>query len=237
MPASTGYSVAVGDFNGDGKLDLITRLFAIDVGYSEPGYAVRVLFGNGDGSFAGGVTISTGIGFSSFAIVTGDFNGDGQTDFAVGGDQLLVVLGNGDGTFQAGLGYASAGVIPFTGTAGLAAADVNHDGRTDLLAADVNVVSVFLGQPGGILLGARTYLHLTRTVQAADLNGDARPDLMGIEQTFFGFNDSADKIYVMLNGGDGTFPQFVEYDLPAKSRTARDYPGHGQRRLQRRRHC
>src|ERR1035437_8509611 len=66
-------SVAVGDFNGDGKLDL-----AVDNAGS-PG-TVSVLLGNGDGTFQAPINSPTGT--SSRSLVVGDFNGDGKLDLA-----------------------------------------------------------------------------------------------------------------------------------------------------------
>src|SRR3989442_2223522 len=88
-------SVAVGDFNGDGKLDLATANFDSN--------DVSVLLGNGDGSFQAALTFAAGRGPSFVAV--GDFNGDGKLDLVVAnfdsGD-VSVLLGNGDGSFQAG---------------------------------------------------------------------------------------------------------------------------------------
>src|SRR5207302_39262 len=92
-------SVAVGDFNGDGRLDLATANFDSN--------DVSVLLGNGDGTFQAALTFAAGSGPSSVA--AGDFNGDGKLDLAVasrGSSLVSVLLGNGDGTFQAALTFA-----------------------------------------------------------------------------------------------------------------------------------
>jgi len=94
--------IAVGDFNGDGLADLAVSDLL--------NQTVTVLTGKGDGTFSVGTPVSTGMPTGSGAyqrqVVTGDFNGDGNTDVAVaiewraGGDPSLSVLfGNGDGTF------------------------------------------------------------------------------------------------------------------------------------------
>src|SRR3989440_597917 len=92
-------SVAVGDFNGDGKLDLAVA--------NRGSNDVSVLVGNGDGTFQAALTFAAGSGPSSVA--AGDFNGDGKLDLAVasrGSSLVSVLLGNGDGTFQAALTFA-----------------------------------------------------------------------------------------------------------------------------------
>ncbi len=99
-------SVAVGDFNGDGKLDL-----AVANG------GMSVLLGNGDGTFKTAASYGTGLGPSSIA--AGDFNGDGKLDLVVVNSGLQggvgVLLNNGDGTFETALSYGTvrlAGRVP-----------------------------------------------------------------------------------------------------------------------------
>ena len=87
--AST-FSVAVGDFNGDGKPDLaVTNSFGNG--------SVGVLLGNGAGTFQPVVQypVSGNPGY----LATADFNGDGVADLAIGAGTLSVLLGKGDGTF------------------------------------------------------------------------------------------------------------------------------------------
>src|SRR4029077_8971049 len=91
-------SLAVGDFNGDGKPDLAV---------TDQGGGVTILLGNGDGSFQTGGNYPAGSGSSSVAM--GDFNGDGKLDLAVTNwtsNNVSALLGNGDGTFQPAVNYA-----------------------------------------------------------------------------------------------------------------------------------
>src|SRR5207245_3949973 len=97
-------SVVVGDFNGDGRLDLaVTNASSYDV----PG-TVSVLLGNGDGTFQSALSFAAGSDARSVAV--GDFNGDGRPDLAVANadyhGSVLVLLGSGDGTFQPALSIA-----------------------------------------------------------------------------------------------------------------------------------
>ena len=91
-------SVAVGDFNGDGRADLAVA--------NDSSNNVSVLLGNGNGTFQTAVNYGAGRGPSSVAV--GDFNGDGKADLAVAnysGGNVSVLLGNGNGTFQAAVNY------------------------------------------------------------------------------------------------------------------------------------
>src|SRR5881397_3916039 len=99
-------SVAVGDFNGDGRLDLaVTNASSYDV----PG-TVSVLLGNGDGTFQSALSFAAGS--NPLSVAVGDVNGDGRLDLAVANyysNDVSVLLGNGDGTFQPALTFGAGG--------------------------------------------------------------------------------------------------------------------------------
>src|SRR5262249_54406651 len=97
-------SVAVGDFNGDGKLDIVTN----------NSMGVAVLLGAGNGSLYPQTTFPAGVGPT--CVTVADFNGDGKLDLAVSnagswdgftwtGSSVSILLGNGNGTFQAPVNY------------------------------------------------------------------------------------------------------------------------------------
>jgi Bacterial Ig-like domain (group 3)/FG-GAP-like repeat len=197
--AGTPTSVVVGDFTGDGRQDLAvgTQAGTIDV-----------FPGNGDGTFQAPRVVNLGVSNSVRAVVAGDFNGDGRLDLAVTSDQLqagdtglvTVLLGNGDGTFR-NAGAVNVGV----GAEGLVAADLNGDGKLDLVttsllpggARDVKVL------PGNGDATFQTPLALTpggraTSVAAGDFTGDGKPDLVLVDS----FNNT---VRVLPGGGNGTF--------------------------------
>lgn len=153
-------SVIVEDVNGDGNLDaVVTNHYGENVtSYG----SVGVLLGHGDGTFGAPVPYDAGPCPASLA--TGDFNGDGTADlvvssapgecFANPSGETGVLLNNGDGTFQTpAITYSSGGRNAYS----VAVADVNQDGKPDLVVADgcdgygdkclVGGVAVSLGLP------------------------------------------------------------------------------------------
>ena len=162
-------------------------------------------------------------GTAPYALVAGDFNGDGRTDLAVaniGSNDVSVLLGNGDGTFQDQVRYA-AGDEPFA----LVAGDFNGDGRTDLAVANAgsNDVSVLLGNGDGTFQDQVRYAAGDEpfALVAGDFNGDGRTDLAVANY------DSGD-VSVLLGNGDGTFQDQVRY--AAGDRASRPRGGGLQRR-------
>jgi len=202
-------SVVVGDFNGDGKPDVVMA--------NESSAQVSVLLGTGDGAL--GIAVQYGTGTNAVSVAVGDFNGDGKPDLAVAnhGEPLSprpaasvsVLLGNGDGTFQTALNYL-AGTQPSSVSVG----DFNGDGKPDLVVADVGSwdwnrgtytngsVLLFLGRGNGTFQAPVSYGTGTIPVSVvvSDFNGDGRPDLAVADEYFT-------KVTVLLSKGDGTFFQ------------------------------
>src|SRR6266702_3611263 len=194
--------IAVGDFNGDGKLDLAVVNFG--------DWNIYVLLGNGDGTFqaARSVYFASGGGFPWY-VVTADFNGDGKLDLAVsnyGDNSLSVLLGNGDGTFQAPQ-TTPVGTNP----AQVAVGDFNGDGKPDLVVSSVgnNTVSVLLGKGDGTFLpplvtpvGPNPWYFAV-----GDFNGDGKLDLAVDDYGCpLDCNSSpSNTVTVLLGNGDGTF--------------------------------
>ncbi|HEX9427031.1 MAG TPA: VCBS repeat-containing protein, partial [Candidatus Polarisedimenticolia bacterium] len=179
--APPGYSVAVADFNHDGRSDL--ALVNLDEG-------VSVLLGRGDGSFGPPAIVETGRSPAYLAI--GDLNRDGREDLAVTvtyPDGLLVLLGRGNGTFgpPASYGAGAFGAI--------AVKDLDGDGRLDLaLANRSGAVSILPGRGDGTFGTQASYLAGAgpSALAVGQLNGDRKPDIVVI-------NSESDDAWVLLN--------------------------------------
>jgi Bacterial Ig-like domain (group 3)/FG-GAP-like repeat len=188
--------VAVGDFNGDGKLDLAVG------GYAGQTYSITILLGNGDGTFTNKGSVAAGGAFQAFAV--GDFNGDGIPDLAVANtaaDIVAILLGNGDGTFTPSTAATSpTGSNPVA----IAVADFNGDGIPDLAIGNApqdgssGNVTILLGNGNGTFTAAASPATPSgvSAIAVADFSGDGKADIAvanGLTLT-------------MLKGkGDGTF--------------------------------
>ena len=110
---------AAGDFNGDGNLDFVANNGAAG--------SVGVFLGNGDGTFAARLDVTTGTAATRISVV--DITNDGNLDIVVGGSTMIsVIAGNGDGTFQAARTVASP-----ANSVGISTADFNGDGVADVV--------------------------------------------------------------------------------------------------------
>ncbi len=190
------WGVAVGDFNGDGKPDVVAA------NYGES--SVSVLLGNGDGTLRPAISYTTDSNPNSVAV--GDLNGDGKLDLVtanVGDNTITVLIGRGDGTFEPPSTY-NVGQLPYS----VAIGDVNGDGKLDVVVANQldASISVLLGNGNGTLGAPVNYygLQAPYAVALGDLNGDGKLDIVASDNT----NGSVD---VMLGKGDGTFNSPIPY--------------------------
>jgi len=157
---------ALADYDGDMALDLVVTGSTNTVGF---------LRGNGDGTF-GTASMLTIVG-NGREVVAGDFDADGNNDFAASSGAMLGVhFGNGDGTFAPPVEVAAGAVI-----GAIAAVDVDGDGADDLLCGTTaNALEVFLGAadqsiadpvsvPTNVSAGA---------MDVGDFNGDGAVDVV-----------------------------------------------------------
>jgi hypothetical protein len=168
---------AHGDFNNDGREDLMVTHYT-----SAPGL---LYLSSGDGTYQAPINLPQGVS-PGFAAV-GDFNGDGKLDFAAAGpsgSQMRIYLGNGNGTFQAAKTVADS-TASGESIQAIVAADVNHDGKTDLVeivtsSSNVPVLQVWISNGNGsFTAGQRISKVLGGSfgAYAGDFDGDGKPDI------------------------------------------------------------
>jgi hypothetical protein len=163
-------SVALGDFNRDGYLDL-----AVIIGSGE--YFVDVLLSNGDGTFQTPVAYQLAYGGTS--IVAADVNGDGILDLVTNG--VSVLLGQGDGTFNKDGGVN----LKIANGVGMSIGDLNGDGHLDLAVGvqqgGSNGIDILLGKGNGSFSAPLNFAVTANptNVSVGDFNRDGRLDVVG----------------------------------------------------------
>ncbi len=214
-------SLAVGDFDGDSRLDLI-----VISSYNPP--AANILLGSGNGAFADPTQIRLHLrsggddicAHQNHVVAVGDFNGDGKLDFAVaissGTSYLDVYLGDGTGNFSYSKDYTIGSVGKGACYNAVVAADVNGDGKLDLVAYNQGdaTVTVLLGNgdgtfQNGVLYSASACSNSLLNLTTGDFNKDGYPDLVLVDSCNGGGID------VLLNNGNGTFKAPVFYQAVA----------------------
>ncbi len=191
QPPGPAAAIGLGDFNGDGNLDVVT---AGQFGSSND---IGILYGNGDGTFTDGPIYQASTSPQSVAVA--DFNGDHILDLAVAnaiGGSVEILLGNGDGTFRYGPVYAAYFPVD------IQAVDLNGDGKLDLAYESgvySTVANVLTGNGDGTFRRGGSYqIGFESVLFSADLNGDGQPD-------FILLNYLGNQVVIWLNTGAVSF--------------------------------
>ncbi|MBV9471145.1 MAG: VCBS repeat-containing protein, partial [Abitibacteriaceae bacterium] len=201
--------VAVGDFDGDGKLDFVTA--------NQEANNVSVFLGKGTGSFKEAKGSPVAVEGSPRAIVVADFNGDKKLDLAVANsssNNVSILLGDGSGGFKAtNDSPVEAGPRPIS----LAVGDLNNDGKLDLAVANMvsGAVSILLGDGSGGFKSAARPFKVGRTptfLALGDFNGDHKLDVVTVNQV-------SNNVSVLLGNGDGTFQAKADFEVGSHPRS------------------
>lgn len=188
-PAGSPYVVTSGDFNGDGKMDVV----AGDVSNSD----LVMLLGNGDGTLKAPAAYH--LAAAPYFLNANDFNRDGKLDLATANPyaaSISILFGKGDGLFESPVNY-SVGRFPSQ----IRSADINRDGWLDIAVFGGNKdVNVLLGSGNGIFQSPTSYGFpaLPGALALGDMDGDGAVDLV------IGMRD-VKTVNVLLGNGDGTF--------------------------------
>jgi hypothetical protein len=206
--------IAVGDFNGDGKLDVaVTNAGSYDM--------VSVLPGSGTGTLK--TAVAFGTNFGPAGIAAADFNGDGKLDLVTADDggpfgvtvaTISVLLSNGKSMFAGRTDYKVGDESATGAYSGIAAADLTGNGKPDLIvpityATNPYEFSVLINKGNGTFDAPVNYALPIgpNAVAAGDFNNDGKADIAVMN---FGNSGS---ISVLLNSGTGTFPSYTTYPI------------------------
>lgn len=225
LPGNSDYFpdyIAALDVNHDGKLDLVSA--------NSSGGTLSVLTNDGAGNFQLSHLLDNGAGSASYYIAVADVNGDGNPDlisanYATSAGSFTVLTNNGAGNF-ASAGIYAAGQISTC----VAAADINGDGKIDLISADPlgNQLVIYTNNGNGQFTLKTTQAFTTNNwapafVVAADVNGDGKMDLVTAN-----YNDNS--VAVLTNDGHGNFTVSGVYPVGISPNciTAADVNGDGK---------
>ena len=198
-------SIVLGDFNNDGKTDILSISSS-----AAPSGNAMLLLGNGTAGAFSQAPFSLPYGSVS-AVAVGDFDGDGNLDFAVAdslNSSVSVFLGSGNGTFLSPVTYATG-----AGPSSIIVSDIN--GKTlsngkpelDIITANAQAGTVsYLANDGDGTFAApvnSTVVNATGTgpasISVADFNSDGRPDLLAV------MGSGSNNAVALVGNGDGTF--------------------------------
>lgn len=227
----TPYSVALGDVNNDGHLDIVTA------NWNFVNESISLLLGTGNGGFnLQAPTLSPGTQgpYHLEDITLVDVNGDGNADIVTANyaaNNLSLLMGDGAGHFAAVTNIATD-LAPVQ----VAAGDVNGDGRVDLVTLNTTAhdVSVLLGNGAGGFFAAQNYpIYPIFTVNEynawawglalGDVNGDGYPDIVTADS-------NSETVSVLTNDSSGGFAALAWFDTGSQplSVAVADFDGDGQ---------
>ena len=242
-------SLVLRDLNNDGRIDVAARLLGRFVNGAFADSGIGVALGRGDGSFGDAVVSAAGVDLpgSRGGLAAGDFDGDGMLDlaavasgFANGGaapadDGVHLLFGNGDGSYRSGPALL-ADHVPGVSARSLAVADLNGDGRLDLVVTRYggftvdaqDDTSVFLGNGDGSFAAPLSFDGgiVPAELKLVDMDADGKLDLLIREAAF---DDQTGGLNIYLGRGDGSVgPRQRYFAGDSRSLAAGDVDGDGR---------
>jgi hypothetical protein len=204
-------AVTIGDVNGDGRSDVVMTTSS----YSDPDndYRIFVFLQNSSGGLNLPIKLPAGNGES---VDVGDVNNDGRDDVVVtAADSIGVFYQNNSGTLDSMITYPSTHTS-FSNTYKVKIADLNNDGRFDVVCIDwgtqSQAVEIFHQNQNGTLDSPVTYTVLHGgydDLDVGDINNDGRTDIIVMSGQGYEYNN----IGILLQNQNGTFADPVYYDL------------------------
>jgi hypothetical protein len=187
-PASTVVGPVIGDFNGDGILDVIV--------VSDT--SVWLFTGQGGGTFNSGTVIATLTTGGPLAIVTADLNGDRKLDLVITlhGQGFVILFGNGNGTFQPAVAFSQP-----ASTNLVAVGPLTKGGPPGIVLGGPNDVFLYYGDGTGKFYGPYTVPGSGGGIGIGDVNGDGLPDIV------------TGGAYILFGTGGGKFSKPVYYPI------------------------
>ena len=201
------FSVAVGNFNADTNLDIVTANRDTD--------EISIFLGNGDGTFATSTEFPVG-GTDPLptSVAVGNFNADTNLDIVTANqdtDEISIFLGNGDGTFATSTEFPVGGTDPLPTS--VAVGNFNADTNLDIVTANLvsNEISIFLGNGDGTFATSTEFPvggtdPTPISVAVGNFNADTNLDIVTA-------NVFSGEISIFLGNGDGTFSTSTEFPV------------------------
>lgn len=197
---NTPVSIASGDLNNDGKIDVITANFTSN--------NVSVMLGNGDGTF--NPIVNYNVGTNPVSVVIGDLNNDRKLDLVIANSasaNISLLFGVGDGTFNPALNYSTVYNNTLLNPHSITMGDLNSDGNLDLAIVSYNYdfTTVLLGNNDGVFTSRKDYFvgHEGVSITINDLNSDGKLDLIIA-------NKNSSSASILLGVGNGVFGNSIE---------------------------